>query len=70
MILNSHAKLGSTGKKIGFWLEEFAAPSHVLLDAGAEITLASSLVGKPALDPQSDVPDAHAEDTGRLKQNA
>ena len=26
MILTSHDQLGETGKKTGFWLEEFAAP--------------------------------------------
>ena len=41
MVLTSHDKLGDTGHKTGFWLEEFAAPYYVLRDAGAEITLAS-----------------------------
>ena len=41
MVLTSHDKLGDTGNKTGFWLEEFAAPYYVLRDAGAEITLAS-----------------------------
>lgn len=26
MVLTSHDQLGNTGKKTGFWLEEFAAP--------------------------------------------
>jgi len=26
IVLTSHDRLGSTGKKTGFWLEEFAAP--------------------------------------------
>lgn len=26
MVLTSHDKLGDTGNKTGFWLEEFAAP--------------------------------------------
>lgn len=26
MVLTSHDQLGDTGKKNGFWLEEFAAP--------------------------------------------
>jgi putative intracellular protease/amidase len=33
MVLTSHDVLGNTGRKTGFWLEEFAAPFHVL-DAG------------------------------------
>ena len=30
MILTSHNQLGDTGRKTGFWLEEFAAPYYVL----------------------------------------
>ena len=40
MVLISHSQLGDTGKKTGFWLEEFAAPYYAFLDAGAQITLA------------------------------
>jgi putative intracellular protease/amidase len=69
MVLTSHDKLGDTGKKTGFWLEEFAAPYYVLLDAGAEITLASPAGGQPPLDPQSDVPDAQTEATKRFKKD-
>jgi putative intracellular protease/amidase len=69
MILTSHDKLGDTGKKTGFWLEEFAAPYYVLLDAGAEITLASPAGGQPPLDPQSDVPGAQTGATARFKQD-
>lgn len=25
-VLTSHSELGDTGKKTGFWIEEFAAP--------------------------------------------
>ena len=67
MILTSHDKLGNTGKKTGFWLEEFAAPYYVFKDAGAEITLASPLGGQPPLDPTSDAPDAQTAATGRFK---
>ena len=69
MILTSHDKLGDTGKKTGFWLEEFAGPYYVLLDAGAEITLASPAGGQPPLDPQSDVPDAQTKATERFKKD-
>jgi putative intracellular protease/amidase len=69
MILTSHNKLGDTGKKTGFWLEEFAAPYYVLLDAGAEITLASPAGGQPPLDPSSDTPDARTEATKRFKND-
>lgn len=67
MVLTSHDKLGDTGKKTGFWLEEFAAPYYVLKDAGAEITLASPKGGQPPLDPSSDTEDAQTPATERFK---
>jgi putative intracellular protease/amidase len=70
MVLTSHDALGDTGKKTGFWLEEFAAPYYVLSDAGAQITLASPLGGQPPLDPKSDAPDAQTDDTRRFKGDA
>jgi len=70
MVLTSHNTLGNTGKKTGFWLEEFAAPYYVFKDAGAEITLASPKGGQPPLDPKSDAPEAQTEATLRFKQDA
>ncbi len=35
MVLTSHEQLGDTAKKTGFWLEESAAPYHVLTYADA-----------------------------------
>lgn len=67
MVLTSHDQLGDTGKKTGFWLEEFAAPYYALKDAGAEIVLASPKGGQPPLDPKSDEPDAQTEATHRFK---
>ncbi|MEO7814087.1 MAG: type 1 glutamine amidotransferase domain-containing protein [Sphingomicrobium sp.] len=67
MVLTSHDQLGDTGKKTGFWLEEFAGPYYVLKDAGADITLASPKGGQPPLDPKSDAPDAQTEATKRFK---
>ena len=67
MVLTSHDKLGDTGKKTGFWLEEFAAPYYVFADAGAKITLASPKGGQPPLDPSSDADDAQTESTKRFK---
>jgi len=69
MVLTSHDKLGDTGKKTGFWLEEFAAPYFVFKDAGAEITLASPKGGQPPLDPKSDEPDSQTEATVRFKKD-
>ncbi len=67
MVLTSHDQLGDTGKKTGFWLEEFAAPYYALKEAGADIVVASPLGGRPPLDPSSDEPDAQSEDTRRFK---
>ncbi|WP_339526542.1 type 1 glutamine amidotransferase domain-containing protein [Pseudomonas sp. EA_35y_Pfl2_R111] len=66
MVLTSHDKLGNTGKKTGFWLEEFAAPYYVFKDAGADIVLASPAGGHPPLDPKSDLPDFQTETTHRF----
>lgn len=70
MILTSHDQLGTTGKKTGFWLEEFAAPYYVFVDAGAKVTLASPKGGQPPLDPKSDEPDAQTDATRRFSQDA
>lgn len=67
MVLTSHDQLGSTGKKTGFWLEEFAAPYYVFKDAGVNLTIASPHGGQPPLDPASDAPDAQTEATKRFK---
>lgn len=67
MVLTSHDKLGNTGDKTGFWLEEFAAPYYVFKDAGANISLASPLGGQPPLDPKSDDPTAQTDSTRRFK---
>ncbi|WP_372167147.1 type 1 glutamine amidotransferase domain-containing protein [Xanthomonas axonopodis] len=69
MVLTSHDQLGDTGKKTGFWLEEFAAPYYVFKDAGADITLVSPKGGQPPLDPKSDEPDAQTDATKRFKQD-
>ena len=67
MILTSNDTLGNTGRKTGFWLEEFAAPYYVFKDAGAKITLASPKGGQPPFDPISDEPTAQTGATGRFK---
>ena len=69
MVLTSHDQLGETGKKTGFWLEEFAAPYYVFQDAGAVVTLVSPKGGQPPLDPKSDEPDALTEATKRFRQD-
>ncbi|MFX0544134.1 type 1 glutamine amidotransferase domain-containing protein [Roseovarius sp. S1116L3] len=67
MVLTSHDKLGDTGNKTGFWLEEFAAPYYVFKDAGADVTLASPKGGQPPVDPTSDSEDAQTAATKRFK---
>jgi putative intracellular protease/amidase len=69
MVLTSHDQLGDTGKKTGFWLEEFAAPYYIFKDAGATITLASPKGGQPPLDPSSDTADAQTAATKRFKSD-
>lgn len=69
MILTSHDQLGNTGKKTGFWLEEFVAPYYVFKDAGAQITVASPHGGQPPLDPKSDDPSAQTDATRRFKDD-
>src|SRR5262245_5866152 len=67
MVLTSHDKLGNTGQKTGFWLEELAAPYYILKDAGLDITLASPKGGQPPLDPKSDDPASQTEAMRRFK---
>ena len=70
MVLTSHDQLGDTGKKTGFWLEEFAAPYYVFKDAGANITVVSPKGGQPPLDPKSDAADAETDATRRFKADS
>lgn len=66
MVLTSHSKLGNTGEKTGFWIEEFASPYYVLADAKAEITIASPKGGQPPVDPKSELKDAQTPSTERF----
>jgi putative intracellular protease/amidase len=66
IVLTSHAELGNTGEKTGFWLEEFASPYYRLKDAGLTLTLASPKGGQPPLDPKSDQADFHTNATRRF----
>ncbi len=70
MVLTSHDKLGESGGKTGFWLEELAAPYYVLKDAGAAITLASPLGGQPPIDPKSEEAASQTEATRRFKADS
>lgn len=69
MVLTSHDMLGNTGRKTGFWLEEFCAPYYTFLDAGASVTVASPKGGMPPLDPKSDTPEGQTDLTRRFKKD-
>lgn len=69
MVLTSHDQLGNTGRKTGFWLEEFAAPYFVFRDAGVALTLASPKGGQPPIDPKSDLPENQTPAMQRFKRD-
>jgi putative intracellular protease/amidase len=69
MVLTSHDQPGNTGRKTGFWLEEFAAPYFVFRDAGVQLTLASPKGGQPPVDPKSDEPENQTSAMTRFKQD-
>jgi putative intracellular protease/amidase len=69
MVLTSHEVLGNTGRKTGFWLEEFAAPYFVFRDAGVDLTLASPKGGQPPIDPKSDLPEGQTPAMTRFKHD-
>lgn len=69
MVLTSHDQLGNTGRKTGFWLEEFAAPYFVFRDAGVHLTLASPKGGQPPIDPKSDLPENQTDAMARFKKD-
>ncbi|WP_340199498.1 type 1 glutamine amidotransferase domain-containing protein [Ascidiimonas sp. W6] len=68
-VLTSNDSLGDTGKKTGFWVEEFAAPYYKLTDAGHSVTLASPKGGHPPIDPNSESEDAATKATDRFKED-
>ena len=67
IVLTSHDKLGDTGRKTGFWLEELAAPYYRFKEAGWDITLASPKGGRPPLDPKSNEPANQTDQTRRFE---
>ncbi|MDN3376944.1 MULTISPECIES: type 1 glutamine amidotransferase domain-containing protein [unclassified Pseudoalteromonas] len=70
MVLTSHADLGNTGEKTGFWVEEFAAPYYAFINAGAEVTLASPDGGQPPIDPTSTLADFETDATKRYDNDS
>ncbi len=69
MVLTSHADLGNTGEKTGFWVEEFAAPYYAFKEAGIEITLASPQGGQAPIDPKSELADFQTPATVRYYED-
>ncbi len=69
MVLTSHSELGNTDQKTGFWIEEFAAPYYIFIDAGAAITIASPKGGQPPIDPKSAEPANQTAATKRYDQD-
>jgi putative intracellular protease/amidase len=67
MILTSHSELGNTGKKTGFWIEEFASPYYAFKEAGISVVIASPKGGQPPIDPKSDEPSSQTPSTIRFK---
>lgn len=65
MVLTSHANLGNTGEKTGFWVEEFAAPYYAFIDAGINVAIASPAGGQPPIDPKSELEDFQTPSTHR-----
>lgn len=53
MIVTSNSRMGDTGQSTGLWAEELAAPYYALVDAGAEVVLASPAGGPAPIDPGS-----------------
>ena len=58
IVLTSHAELGNTGKKTGFYFEEMSTPYYIFKEAGIEVELASIQGGEPPYDPASMADDA------------
>ncbi|WP_435139588.1 type 1 glutamine amidotransferase domain-containing protein [Formosa sp. A9] len=69
-VLTSHDTLGNTGKKTGFWIEEFASPYYALADNGAQITIATPKGGPAPIDPSSDTEENATPATKRFKTDA
>ena len=53
LIVTSHDRLGDTGDKTGYWLQELAVAYYSFLDSGFEVLLASPLGGAAPVDPRS-----------------
>jgi putative intracellular protease/amidase len=64
-VLTSHDQLGNTGKKTGFWIEEFATPYYFFTDKNIEVTVATPNGGPAPIDPKSNEPGFQTDATQR-----
>lgn len=64
-VLTSHDQLGNTGKKTGFWIEEFATPYYYFTDKGYTVIVATPDGGQAPIDPKSNEPSFQTEATKR-----
>jgi putative intracellular protease/amidase len=69
-VLTSHDQLGTTGKKTGFWIEEFAAPYYFFTDKNIEVTVATPYGGEAPIDPKSNEPGFQTDATKRYFTDA
>lgn len=69
-VLTSHNQLGNTGKKTGFWIEEFATPYYFFADKNFEVTIATPNGGLAPIDPKSNEPAFQTEATKRYFADA
>lgn len=69
-VLTSHDQLGSTGKKTGFWIEEFATPYYFFTDKNIEVTVVTPNGGQAPIDPKSNEPSFQTEATKRYFNDA
>lgn len=69
-VLTSHDQLGNTGKKTGFWIEEFATPYYYFTDRNVEVVVATPKGGQAPIDPKSNEAGFQTEATKRYYADA
>lgn len=69
IVMTSHGELGGTGYRTGIWLAGFAVSYYALLEAGADITIATPRGGQPPIDPRGDDPVNASEAVRRFRQD-
>ena len=69
-VLTSHHQLRNTGKKTGFWIEEFATPYYFFTDKNIEVTVATPNGGQAPIDLKSNEPNFQTDATKRYFSDA